>query len=115
MELLRRSLRREVDSVRQARKDVRSDLIDAGCPPPHVDAVEYVVGELVSESVEHGVGNLIVLAVDLEPNGTRVEVSDGASLGDFGPDLRRRSVEGIARTSGVTDTSGGRMLWAEID
>ena len=115
MEPLRRSLPREVDAVRRARKEIRADLIDAGLPPPHVDAVEYVVGELVTESVERGAGPLFVLVVTLAADRTRIEVSDGLSLAGNAPPLRERIVDSIASATGITDISGGRTLWAEVE
>jgi anti-sigma regulatory factor (Ser/Thr protein kinase) len=115
MEPMRRALRRDVEAVRRSRRDVRAYLIEAGCSPSHADAVAFVVGELVTESVEHGAGELVTLAMQLRDGHTRAEVSDGASLAEFRPSLRRRSVEGMSLASGVTDISGGRMLWAEVE
>jgi hypothetical protein len=115
MEPLRRSLPREVPAVRRARKEVRAELIDAGLPPPHVDAVEYVVGELVTESVERGAGPIFLVVVTVDGTRTRVEVSDGLSLSGNATALRVQTVDGIASATGITDISGGRMLWAEVD
>jgi anti-sigma regulatory factor (Ser/Thr protein kinase) len=115
MEPLRRSLEREVSAVRRARAEVRAWLIDAGCTPPHVDAVEFVVGEFVTEAVENGAGSLVLVAVTVDEDGTRVEVSDGLSLAGSAPSTRTRTLEEVASASGIVDISGGRMLWAEID
>ena len=115
MEPLRRSLPREVSEVRHARKEVRAELIDAGCPPPHVDAVEYVVGELATESVERGAGPLFLVVVTVTDEHTRIEVSDGLSLSGNAAGLRVQTVDGIASATGITDISGGRTLWAEVD
>ena len=115
MEPLRRSLPREVASVRRTRKEIRAEMIDAGCPPPHVDIVEYVVGELVTESVERGAGPMFLLVVSLDGDRTRVEVSDGLSLaGNLSP-LRDQILDAITSATGITDISGGRMLWAEVE
>ena len=115
MEPLRRSLPREVASIRRTRKEIRAEMIDAGFPPPHVDIVEYVVGELVTESVERGAGPMVLLVVSLDGDRTRIEVSDGLSLaGDLSP-LRDQILDAITSATGITDISGGRMLWAEIE
>ena len=115
MEPLRRTFPREVVAVRRARKEIRDEMIDAGHPPPHVDAVEYVVGELVTESVERGAGTLVLVVVTFGGDRTRVEVSDGLSLSGNAAPLRGKTVDRVASSAGITDISGGRMLWAEVE
>jgi len=114
MESLRLTLPREVVSVRRARGVARATVIRWGSSPEHADAVEFVVGELVTESLEEGVGPLL-LAIQSQPGTTRVEVSDGLTLSDTVPAARKRTVHGVARDIGVTDTSGGRTIWADVD
>jgi hypothetical protein len=114
MDPLRVSLPRKHGSVRRARWYARAALSDWGCRPDHVDAVEYVVGELTTESLEHGVGP-ILLTVEMRAHVTRVEVGDGMTLAGETRLARKRTLDEIARASGVADTSGGRVLWAEVE
>jgi hypothetical protein len=88
-------------------------LLGWGCPGPHADAVEFVAGELVTESLEHGVGPLS-LVVEHDAVTTRVEVVDGLSLSAAPPTARERSLRAFALDVGVSDISGGRLLWADV-
>jgi hypothetical protein len=114
MDPLRVSLPREDGSVRRARWYARAALNDWGYPAHHLDAVEYVVGELVTESLEHGVGP-VVLLVDKRGSGTHVEVSDNLTVAGDTRLARKRTIDEIAQASGVADTSGGRVLWADVE
>jgi anti-sigma regulatory factor (Ser/Thr protein kinase) len=113
MDPMRLSLPRDENSVRRARRETRGLLVDAGCAAAHVDAVSYVVGELVTESVEHGIGPLVLL-VQPGPRTTRVEVRDGLSLAVDESSLRSRTVLALAGDTGVDGATGGRTLWAEL-
>ena len=56
-----------------------------------------------------------LLVVSLDGDRTRIEVSDGLSLaGDLSP-LRDQILDAITSATGITDISGGRMLWAEVE
>jgi hypothetical protein len=114
MEPLRRSLPREVGSVRRARDEIRTALVDVRRPPAHVDAVAYVAAELVTEVVEHGAGPLVAVVLTVDNDRTRIEVSDGLSLAGGAPLERKMTLSALASTAGIDDVSGGRMLWAEV-
>jgi hypothetical protein len=114
MEPLRLSLPRDEASVRRARRETRGLLVDAGRAAGHIDAVSYVVGELVTESVERGTGPLVLL---VQPGHltTRVEVRDGLSLATDEGSFRSRTVLALAGDTGVDGITGGRTLWAELE
>jgi anti-sigma regulatory factor (Ser/Thr protein kinase) len=90
-----------------------------------VDTAEFVVGELVSNAVEHA-GTGVGLTLERGPRGLLVSVRDASPVGFPGP-LRRSTdplgqvrgrglelVENLTTAWGVDEAPDGNTVWAEI-
>ncbi|MFD3558504.1 ATP-binding protein [Streptomyces sp. NPDC058686] len=115
------------ESAADARHFVR-DYLGAVAPDAadgHLDDVVLIVSELVTNAVQHGTapGDPLRLVVDADDRRTRVEVHDparhhpcirdAASQDDDGRGLA--IVNALCLGSwGVTDTTTGKAVWAEV-
>jgi anti-sigma regulatory factor (Ser/Thr protein kinase)/anti-anti-sigma regulatory factor len=105
-------------------------LVREMCPKWQVDegvkdTAEFVVGELVSNAVEHACTD-VWLTLERGPHGLRVSVRDGSPVGFPGPlqrstdplgQVRGRGlelVESLTTAWGVDAQPDGNTVWAEI-
>jgi anti-sigma regulatory factor (Ser/Thr protein kinase) len=113
-------------SVGVARRDLVSDLIEAGIRGSAVTDAAVVISELLSNALQHGAplpGQAIRAAWDLDAGTVRVSVSDGG--GPTRPELGQptptatggrglRIVARLSRRWGTSSEHDGTTVWAEV-
>lgn len=118
--MTRRTLRPHPASVGQARRLVRSALVDAGCDVL-VETAEILVSEVVTNAVVHAATPVDVEAI-VGGRGLRVEIGDGsphppvprvyAGLAGTGRGLRL--LEDLTDDWGVQQRQSGKVVWFEL-
>jgi anti-sigma regulatory factor (Ser/Thr protein kinase) len=113
-------------SVGVARRNLVSDLIQAGVRGPAVTDTALVISELFSNALQHGTplpGEAIRAAWDLDGDAVRISVSDGG--GSTRPELGQptstatggrglRIVARLSRRWGTSSGHDGTTVWAEV-
>ncbi len=113
-------------SVGVARRNLVSDLIEAGIRGPAITDTALVISELFSNALQHGTplpGQAIRAAWDLDGDTVRVSVSDGG--GSTRPELGQptstatggrglRIVARLSRRWGTSSGYEGTTVWAEV-
>ena len=120
-------LRGRLQSPAEARHFVHGylDTNAADATEGHLDDVVLIVSELVTNAIRHGAapGDFLRLILDADDHRTRIEVHDpsrtrphvhaATSQDDYGRGLA--IVDALCPGSwGVTDTEGGKAVWAEV-
>ena len=113
-------------SVSVARRNLVSDLIEAGVCGPVVTDTALVISELFSNALQHGkplAGEEIRVAWNLDADSIRVAVSDGGGptrpeLGEPTPTTTGgrglRIVARLSRRWGTSSGHEGTTVWAEV-
>jgi anti-sigma regulatory factor (Ser/Thr protein kinase) len=113
-------------SVGEARRNLVSDLIEAGIRGPALTDAALVISELLSNALQHGQplpGEAVSAAWDLDDGTLRVSVSDGGGasqpqLGQPTPTTTGgrglRIVARLSRQWGTSCGHDGTTVWAEV-
>jgi anti-sigma regulatory factor (Ser/Thr protein kinase) len=111
----------DLTAPREARRGTARRLRLAGCREALVDAATLLVSELASNAVVHAESPFRLEVLPTEGS-LRISVEDQSPLGPGEGDRRlvpRRArglglVDALSRRWGVQETSGGKIVWAEL-
>jgi anti-sigma regulatory factor (Ser/Thr protein kinase) len=112
----------DLAAVRRARHFVRHHCLSAGVTDDVADTVELLTSETVTNAIMHGRSEARLRAL-VQPDVVRVEIGDDnarhpqrAERNDEALDGRGLDiVELLARSWGVHDQAGGKVVWFEVE
>jgi hypothetical protein len=103
--------------VRRARTAVRERLVELGCEPEHLVAIETVIAEFLAAVIESGCSGSVELSIERFPllTSVRLRCPPGMEQRDDPLRLRERVLERLTVAVGERRNADGiAELWAEV-